>query len=643
MPTPRTALIAFDTETFRIVPGRLAPPPVVLTYASDNGVERAVTPDEGARLLSAWCKDKHTIIIGHNVAFDMGVMVSAYPELLADVFTAYAEGRVRDTSLREKLIRLALGEMSSDFGAGRKMTSFSMEAIFKVRFQEDLSALKKGDDAWRLNYHRLSGVPLREWPQAALDYAMGDATRTLRLYLDQGKDESPVVDNATSSVVNEQEQVAAAWGLHLSGVWGIRTDPHAVATLARRLDEEATAHEELMRSAGVLRKDGSKDMKLVKALVEEALGDNAPRTEKGAVSTDRECLVRTGHPALLAVAELGAIDKLRKTYVPMLLQGTEVPINPAWNTLVESGRTSCREPNLQNLPRKGGVRECFIPREGRIFASADYSTLELCTLAQVCLDLFGQSAMAEALHAGRDLHLQMAASILGITYDEVYARHKKKDPEVKEMRQLAKAANFGYPGGLGAASFQTYAAATYNVKVTEDESRSLKEQWLAAWPEMRVFFQHVGQQLAMRDSFDLVQPRSGRVRGGVGYCDGCNSHFQGLAADGAKAALFFIQQESYTGYSELWTREEHDAPSPLFGCRMVAFIHDEFVLEVPEALHLAQASVGRLVDVMVSGMAIYVPDVPIKAEPTLMRRWYKEADPVWSEDGKLLVWEPKTA
>jgi DNA polymerase-1 len=360
------------------------------------------------------------------------------------------------------------------------MVSFSMESIFKVRFNEDLSALKTGDGAWRLNYHRLDGVPLSEWPKEALDYAMGDATRTLRLFLDQGKDDSLVVDPSTGTITNELEQVAAAWGLHLSGMWGIRTDPHAVASLARRLDEEAAGYENAMRAAGVLRKDGTKDMKLIKALVVECLGDNAPLTATGAVSTDRECLVRTGHPALKAVAELGAIDKLRKTYVPMLLQGTEVPINPAWNTLVESGRTSCREPNLQNLPRKGGVRECFIPRAGRIFASVDYSTLELCTLAQVCLDLFGFSAMADALHAGRDLHLQMAANILGVDYDEVLRRHKAKDPQVKEMRQLAKAANFGYPGGLGAASFQTYAAATYNVTVTEQESRALKEQWRAA-------------------------------------------------------------------------------------------------------------------------------------------------------------------
>jgi DNA polymerase I-like protein with 3'-5' exonuclease and polymerase domains len=229
---------------------------------------------------------------------------------------------------------------------------------------------------------------------------------------------------------------------------------------------------------------------------------------------------------------------------------------------------------------------------------------------------------------------------LGIEYTEALRRHKAKDKEVKEMRQLAKAANFGYPGGLGAGSFQTYAKDTYDVAIAEDDARQLKAQWLEAWPEMRRFFDHVGGQLQMRDAFDLVQPRSGRVRGQVGYCDGCNSHFQGLAADGAKAAMFFLQQESYTGYSELWTRKEHASPSPLYGSRMVAFIHDEFVLEVPEELSLAQAAVARLVDVMVAGMRIYVPDVPIKAEPTLMRRWYKEAEPVWDDAGNLLVWEP---
>lgn len=635
--TPAPIYVAFDTETWRIAPGRLAPPPVCLSYEKSNGERCLYSADAGASNLAHWLRSPDHILVGHNIAFDFGVMVAYRPQLLELVFDAYAQGRIRDTSLREKLIRLASGEMSSDFGSGR-ITSFSMQSIYKFRFNEDLSEDKKNPDAWRLRYHELRDVPIHEWPEAASSYALEDATRTLRLFFAQGQDASVVVDNATGNVTNEQEQVAAAWSLHLSGIWGIRTDGVAVAALAKRLDDEALGLEAKVREAGVFRKDGTKDMGRIRSLVEEALGAAAPRTATGAISTDRECLLRTGNPALEALAELGGIEKLRKTYLPVLVQGTEVPINPAWNTLVESGRTSCREPNLQNLPRKGGVRECFVPRKGFIFSAADYSTLELCTLAQVCLDLFGWSSMADALHAGQDLHLRMAAAILGITYDEANAR--KKTPEVKDMRQLAKAANFGYPGGLGAASFSSFAHASYGVTVTEEQSRSLKDQWLAAWPEMRLFFDHVGGQLAMRDSFDLVQPRSGRIRGGVGYCDGCNSHFQGLAADGAKAAMFFLQQESYTGYSELWPREVCDKPSPLYGCRLVAFIHDEFVVEVPEDLELARAATDRLLTVMVQGMAIYVPDVPIKVEPTLMARWYKEAGPVYDEQGKLLVWQP---
>jgi len=62
---------------------------------------------------------------------------------------------------------------------------------------------------------------------------------------------------------------------------------------------------------------------------------------------------------------------------------------------------------------------------------------------------------------------------------------------------------------------------------------------------------------------------------------------------------------------------------------------------VPEDIQLARAATQRLVDVMVQGMALYIPDVPIKAEPTLMDRWYKEAEAVYDAEGNLEVWHPK--
>ena len=638
---PEPTYIAFDTETWLITPGRLAPPLVCLSWAEGDRAELVSAKDAVAFIRPLLLSD-HVHLIGHNIAYDFGVLCARHPGLVPLVFAAYAAGRVHDTSMREKLINLAVGEMSTDFSTGR-VTKFSMEACFMRRFNIDLSA-DKAEGAWRTRYRELDGVPLEDWPPEAAAYAIEDARRTLQLFQAQAQDYSTVVDRETGVVRNEAEQVAAAWGLHLAGVWGIRTDPVAVARLGRELDAQSAAFSATLKAHGILRADGTKDMKLIRSRVEESLGDAAPRTEKGAISTDRQCLMRTGHEGLMALAEVGAIEKLRTTYLPVLLQGTERPINPTWNPLVESGRTSCREPNLQNLPRKGGVRECFIPREGFLFASADYSTLELCALAQVCLDTIGWSNMAEAIRAGQDLHVQMAATLLGITYEEAIARHKKKDPQVKEMRQLSKAANFGLPGGLGAPTFIAYAWATYGVKLADDpveaeaRGKQIKQQWLETWPEMRQYFARVSELLELCDSFDLTQVRSGRVRGGVGYTDGCNSYFQGLAADGAKAALFLIQQECYTGFSELWKGDE---VSPLYGSRMVAFIHDEFILEVPDRIDLARAATNRLVDVMVQGMALYIPDVPIKAEPTLMDRWYKEAEAVYDTDGNLEVWHPK--
>jgi DNA polymerase I-like protein with 3'-5' exonuclease and polymerase domains len=71
------------------------------------------------------------------------------------------------------------------------------------------------------------------------------------------------------------------------------------------------------------------------------------------------------------------------------------------------------------------VRECFVPRRGYVFAQADYGILELRALAQVLLAMFGKSAMAEALQAGRELHLEMAARLLSIPYEEAVARKKQ--------------------------------------------------------------------------------------------------------------------------------------------------------------------------------------------------------------------------
>ena len=216
---------------------------------------------------------------------------------------------------------------------------------------------------------------------------------------------------------------------------------------------------------------------------------------------------------------------------PVLEQGKTRPVNASYNPVVNTGRTSCRKPNVQNQPRIGGVRECWVPRSGMVYVQADYSIAELCALAQCCIFMGVESQMGMALNEGRDLHLDLAAKIMGISYDDALVKRDAGDKVVKNARQMAKVANFGIPGGLGVASLVTFAKAAYGVVLTESQAKALKQEWLKAYPEMQAYFRYVRDQLKISEHFVLRQWRSSRIRGNVGYTDGCNSPFQGLAAD----------------------------------------------------------------------------------------------------------------
>ena len=618
----RPYIVSLDTETYPIAPGQLVPRLVVMSYADPEGAGYLVAASDAPERVREWLRNGYHVV-GHNITYDLAVLVRAGGEsLLLEVFRAYEEGRVHCTKVREQLIQIALGAGGDVEGGGAKQRDFSLAECMRRRFNVDLSADKKGEDAWRLRYHELEAVPLEDWPADARRYALDDAKHARRLFDAQEGDAELLRDEAA--------QARAAWMLHLAAAWGIRTDALAVAELGLSLEKKYRALEETLKDAGLIRESGTKDTATIKRRVEDAYaarGDAPPSTPGGAVSTSRETLEESRDPLLASLAQLGAVEKLRGTFLPVLMRGTERPINPRWNVLVSSGRTSCSSPNLQNLPREGGVRECFVPRRGYVFAQADYGILELRALAQVLLRLFGKSAMAEALQAGRELHLEMAARLLGIPYEEAVAR--KKEPEVKQSRQLAKAANFGFPGGLGATAMQGYAKAAYQVTMSEQEARDLRAAWLRAYPEMEQYFRHVAQ-LVERNGGGYQQEAVGsrRLRGDCGFTDGCNGYFQSLAADGAKAAGWLITRECYTVPS-----------SPLYGSRVVAFVHDEYLLEVPEAG--AAEAAERLAALMVEGMRRYIPDIPIIAEPLLMRRWFKDAEPVRDASGKLIPWTPK--
>jgi DNA polymerase I len=223
-----------------------------------------------------------------------------------------------------------------------------------------------------------------------------------------------------------------------------------------------------------------------------------------------------------------------------------------------------------------------------------------------------------------DPHLAMGARLLGMAYEDAEANKKRDD--VKHARQLAKVANFGFPGGLGAPKLVAFAAKS-GVTITEPFAKDLKKTWLEQWPEMRDFFGHVAGLTNNPEQLGtVVQLRSNRIRGGAHYTAACNTYFQGLGADATKHAGWLITKACYT-----------DRTSPLYGSRLVAFVHDEFLLETLEATaHEAAHELSRL---MIVGANEWLPDVPFtEVEPLLMRVWSKDAEPIYDAQGRLVPW-----
>jgi DNA polymerase-1 len=388
----------------------------------------------------------------------------------------------------------------------------------------------------------------------------------------------------------------------------------------------------------------------------------------GQVKTDRDTLQNSGDELLEALGDGGPIATVYSTFLPTLRAAAEAPVNTKFR-LLATGRISSAQPNCNNIPRtfwtedqrkatievarslylagdfaaaqarldllELDVRPCIVPRPGFLLASVDYDCAELRALAQVCLWLFGRSRMAEFFQndPDGDPHLELAANELRITYEEAMRRKKAGDRVIKNLRQNKKAVSFGFPGGLGPDKFMLMARKNYGAIFTRPEAKRNKQQWLQRWPEMRLYFDLIdrvtGGGRGKNGTVEQLRPgrQPHRVRGKVGYTDGCNTLFQGLIADAASHALWNVSRECYV-----------DETSPLFGSRPVIFLYDEIIAEVP--IDRAHAAAHRLRDVMVSSAREWIPDVPVTASPALMTNWHKSAEPVYV-DGKLVPWQPK--
>lgn len=270
----------------------------------------------------------------------------------------------------------------------------------------------------------------------------------------------------------------------------------------------------------------------------------------------------------------------------------------------DSGRFSCTDPNLQQVPSNHtapGLRACFHPGDDTALIVADYAQIEL----RVAAHLAPCDALRRVFHEGRDPHRATAATITG----------KPEADITSHERKLAKAVNFGFLFGMGAARFRSYALDGYGVELTDREAADARTAFLRTYPGIARWHNHVSG-LTRGQGPVTVRTALGRRKrflpGKVSFNAALNIPVQGTAAEGFKRAMVDLQPA---------LRD--------LGGRGVMVVHDEYIAEVPR--ERADEARGLVEAIMKTSMASVVSTVPIEVEAEVRSAWGETQDPNVSE------------
>lgn len=397
---------------------------------------------------------------------------------------------------------------------------------------------------------------------------------------------------------------------------------------------------------------------------------------EGQISTDEQTIkALSGIDATMAeYAHRQSLQQIANKELPAM----EAPIvHFNYDECVESLRTSSYGGGKKKLyPATNGqnvnpeVRRAYVARPGMVLCSIDFDRLELCTLAQKCFELFGASVMRDKINAGVDLHSYLGARIcaaldpefqqatlpFATDGDKLYAafmamkksEHEGLRAKYDNNRKLAKPTGLGFPGGLGVEKFVRYAASKkYSVNISVGTAQVLRDVWFDTFPEMRPYFSYINEQCEDTANSGRMDEETGRpirrycytsplgtYRAGCSFTEAANGlGLQTFAADGFGIAIFNVVRACF----------DPEFGSPLYGAHVVNEIHDELLLEFEwdGQEDLARARAADAASLMLGSMAQVVKDVKLGAEPALMRRWDKRAEPVYDEQGRLQVWTPK--
>lgn len=358
-------------------------------------------------------------------------------------------------------------------------------------------------------------------------------------------------------------------------------------------------------------------------------------TPKFALKVDSDACQRSPERSLRAFGRYSGRKYTLTNPIALARKHRYVTLHPGYRDLVATGRTSTT-PNVQNMKREPGVRECWAAPPGWVIVEGDFAGVELCSFGDICKRVLGWSCTADALNSGRDLHTEVGAALMGLTYDQGAALKAVDDFEFKRARTAGKGVNFGAKGGMRARTFVQYCWNNYRIEITRQRAEELLALHARICKEFPLYSERYAQAFA-RDPkdkwntlYDIVQPGSGRLRAGCRFTDAHNSPFQGYAGDLAAETLWALYLET-EGVGPLGTA------SPLYGCRLYLFVHDSFAVLAPYGRHTAAAL--RLQEVAESVGRRVFTYCPPKVDLVISKQLSKKAHLIKLPDGTFGVWE----
>jgi DNA polymerase I len=541
------ALVAVDTETTSLdpmtaqlvglslstEPGHAAYVPVAHSYA---GAPDQLARDAVLETLGAWLRNPERRKVGQNLKYDMHVFANHGIRL----------GGVEHDTLLQSYVLESHRPHDMDSLAQRHLgvTTISYDAV-------------TGKGASRIAFEQVS-------VEQATEYAAEDADVTLQLH------------QALLPEIARDERLAAVYrGIEMPVLEVLFTmERHGVLLDSALLEAQSgelggkilEIEREVHAQAGQPFNLGS-PKQLQEILFEKHKLPVIKKTPGGQASTDEDVLQQLAldHPLPKLILDYRALSKLKSTYtdkLPRMVNRVTGRVHTNYGQAVAvTGRLSSNEPNLQNIPVRTPegrrIREAFIAPPGSQIVSADYSQIELRIMAHLSQD----ANLLKAFAAGEDVHRHTASEIFGIVPAAVSS----------EQRRYAKVINFGLIYGMSAFGLAS------QLGIERGAAQQYMERYFQRYPGVAQYMQstrdiardrgYVETVFGRRLYLPEIRSGNGARRQGAERA-AINAPMQGTAADLIKLAMIAVHN---------WIADER------LQSRLVMQVHDELVLEVPDA------------------------------------------------------------